>query len=55
VAAFGLVAVVVGVMSARMHVLTRKLDIAERESGLETLVGAVDAAARPEGSPRPSA
>ena len=55
VAAFGLVAVVVGVMSARMHVLTRKLDIAERESGLETLVGAVDVAARPEGSPRPSA
>jgi hypothetical protein len=54
VATFGLVAIVVGVMSARMHVLTRKLDVAERESSLETLVDAVDAAARPEGSPRTS-
>ena len=54
VAAFGLVAIVVGVMSARMHVLTRKLDVAQREKGLGTLVSAVDAAKRPEGSPRPT-
>ena len=54
VTALGLVAIVVGTMSARMHVLTRKLDVAERESSLETLVGAVDTARRPEGSPRTS-
>ena len=54
VAALGLVAIVVGTMSARMHVLTRRLDVAERESSLETLVDAVDTARRPEGSPRTS-
>jgi hypothetical protein len=54
VAAFGLVAIVIGVMSARMHVLTRKLDVAERESSLETLVDAIDIATGPEGSPRTS-
>jgi hypothetical protein len=51
VTALGLVAIVVGTMSARMHVLTRKLDVAERESSLETLVDAVDTARRPKEAP----
>ena len=51
VIALGLVAIVVGTMSARMHVLTRKRDVAERESSLETLVDAVDTARRPKEAP----
>jgi hypothetical protein len=54
VAAFGLTAVVVGVMAGRLHVLTRELDVAQRKVGLQVLVGAVGEASRPEGSPKAS-